>query len=57
MSKLAAFQAGGGARLKAKMNFPAASHGVSMKDKFNPNAASCGELNPADFAFSTSHSL
>jgi hypothetical protein len=45
------------ARLKAKMNFPAASHGVSMKDKFNPNAASCGELNPADFAISTSHSL
>jgi len=39
------------------MNFPAASHGVSVKDKFNPNAASCGELNPADFAISTSHSL
>jgi hypothetical protein len=40
-----------------EMNFPAASHGVSMKDKFNPNASSCGELNPADFAISTSHSL
>jgi hypothetical protein len=35
------------------MNLPAASHGVSVKDKFNPNAASCGELNPADFAIST----
>jgi hypothetical protein len=32
------------------MNLPAASHGVSMNDKFYPNAASCGELNPADFA-------
>jgi hypothetical protein len=40
-----------------KMNLPTASHGVSVKDKFNPNAASCGELNPADFAISTSHSL
>ncbi len=36
------------------MNFPAASRGVSVKDNFNPNAASCGELNPADFAISTS---
>jgi hypothetical protein len=40
-----------------KMNFPAASHGVSMKDKFNLIAASCGELNLADFASSTPHSL
>ncbi len=39
------------------MNFPAASHGVSMHDTFYPNAASCGELNPADFAISTAHSL
>ena len=34
------------------MNFPAASRGVSMYDKFNPNAASCGGLTPADFAIS-----
>ena len=33
-----------------EMNFPAASHGVSIKKKFNPNAASYGELNPADVA-------
>jgi len=39
------------------MDFPAASHGLSMKDKFNPTAASCGELNPTDFEISTSHSL
>jgi hypothetical protein len=39
------------------MDFPAASHGVSMKDKFNPTAACCGELNPTDFEISTSHSL
>jgi hypothetical protein len=32
------------------MNFPSASHGVSVKDKFNPNASSCVELNPADLA-------
>jgi hypothetical protein len=43
--------------IKIKMKFPAASHGVSMKNKFNLNAASCGELNPADFAISTPHSL
>ena len=34
-----------------KMNFPAKSHRVS-KEKFNPNAASYGELNSADFAIS-----
>jgi hypothetical protein len=34
------------------MIFPAASHGVSVKGKFNSNAASCGELSPADFAIS-----
>jgi len=38
------------------MNLPAANHGVSMFDKFYPNAASCGELNPADFAISIAHS-
>ena len=32
------------------MNFPAASHGVSIDDKIFSNAASYGELNPADFA-------
>jgi hypothetical protein len=40
-----------------KMNFPAASHGVSISDKIYPNAAICGELNPADFAISTAHLL
>jgi len=39
------------------MKFSAASHGVSIKNKFNPNAASCGELNPADFTISTPHLL
>jgi len=41
----------------SEMNFPAASHEESMNDTFYPNAASCVELNPADFAFSTAHSL
>jgi hypothetical protein len=40
---------------KSLMNLPAASHGVSMNDKFNLIAASCGGLNPADFAISTPH--
>jgi hypothetical protein len=40
-----------------KMNFPVASHGVSISDKIYLNAASCGELNPADFAISTAHLL
>jgi hypothetical protein len=35
------------------MNFPSASRGVSMYDKFDSNAASYGELNPADFAIYT----
>ena len=35
------------------MNFPAASHGVSMNDEFYPNEDSCGELNPTDFTHST----
>jgi hypothetical protein len=39
------------------MKFPAASHGVSIKDKFNLIAASCGELNPAEFEITTPHSL
>jgi len=39
------------------MNLLAASHGVSMNDKFYPNAASCGVLNPADFAISSANSL
>jgi RNA polymerase sigma factor (sigma-70 family) len=37
------------------MNFPAASHGVSMNEPFFPNAESCGELNPADFAISSEY--
>jgi hypothetical protein len=40
-----------------QMNFPAASRGVSMNDNFYPDEASCGELYPADFAISTTHSL
>jgi hypothetical protein len=39
------------------MNCPAASRGVSRYDKFYLNAANCGELNPANFAVSTPHSL
>jgi len=39
------------------MDSPAPNHGVSMKDIFNPNAANYGELNPTDFATSTSPSL
>jgi hypothetical protein len=40
-----------------EMNFSGTSHGVSMKEKFNPNTASCGDLNPTEFAISTSPSL
>ena len=34
----------------AEMNCSAASRGVWRYVKLYPNAASCGELNPADFA-------
>jgi hypothetical protein len=39
------------------MKFPAANCGVSMKNKFNPNPANCGELKLADFTISASYSL
>jgi hypothetical protein len=39
------------------MNFPAASRRVSMNDTFYPNAASYGELNPADFATAVANSF
>jgi hypothetical protein len=38
-------------------NLPTASPGGSIKDKFNLNAASCGEFNPANFVIPTPPSL
>jgi hypothetical protein len=39
------------------MNFPAIFQVAAMYEIFYPNAASCGELNPAVFAISAPHQL
>jgi hypothetical protein len=55
--KLTVFRQTDAAFKQRRMDFPAASHGVSMNDTFYPNTASCRELNPTDFAISTTQLL
>jgi hypothetical protein len=49
------FDLSGHTRTRALIkNFLAANPWISMQDNFNPKEASYGELDPADFAISTS---